>query len=722
MAPATQPMSSPAGREEAALRESEARYRSALTAGRMGSWETDLVAKTRTWSAEGMALFGLDLRDGRGQVGGAGDEYQAALHPEDRHLAEEFHRLADRQDAILAEYRIVRPDGTTLWLSGRGLVVARLADGRAHRLVSIMADVSERRQAEEGLRIERERLALALQAGQMGVYDYDMVNDKLWWAPQTYALFGVSPSSFVPTPESVAALIHPDDRAAFVQRRKEALAQKRPLLLEFRVVRPDGNVLWIGHRGHAEYDAAGRPLRSFGISLDITERKQSEQALRDADRLKDNFIATLAHELRNPLAPIRNALGVLRQQPPSDSQVAWCRDILERQVGQMSRLLEDLLDVARLSRGKLTLRREPLDFAAVVAHAIEIADPVIEEGGHVLEVTMPTSPIGVEGDLARLAQVFSNLLINAAKYTRHRGRIVLTIEPRGGEVVTTVEDDGIGIAAGQMPTIFEMFGQADAALDRSQGGLGIGLSLARGVVEMHGGDITARSDGLGKGSAFIVRLPMTAATSPATDSGGSLRAAPAPASAGLRIVVADDLHDSADTLAAFLRGQGHEVRVAYDGEQALRSIESFRPDVALLDLGMPKLNGYDLCRRIRALPWGGATQLIAQSGWGQAEDRRRSADAGFDHHIVKPLDLDRLEALLRARSEMPCRLSAARSSRRSAAPAPRPAPARISCRGRARRPGPATGAPPRRPRSGSPGPRRDGCSSGRPCVRCRART
>ena len=636
---------------EAALRESEARYRLALTAGRMGSWETDLVARTRSWSKEGMALFGLDLANGVGQVGGPTDEYEAALHPEDRHLVRAFHELAGKQDSFLAEYRIVRPDGATLWLSGRGLVVSRQPDGRAQRLVSIMADVSERRQAEEVLRIERERLALALKAGQMGVYDFNIADDVLWWSPQTYGVFGVTPESFEPTRDAVAGLIHPDDRDTFLQRRAEAMAQRRPFLHEFRIVRHDGAQAWIGHRGQTEYDAVGNPVRNFGIALDITERKQAEQALRDADRKKDTFIATLAHELRNPLAPIRNAVNVLRQSGQADPQVlAWCRDVIDRQVAQMSRLLEDLLDVSRMTRGQFALRSEPLVLATVIEQAIEIAQPLIQAAGHMLTVEMPAQSIAIEGDLTRLAQVFSNLLINAAKYTQPQGRIGVAVEVFDDEVAVSVTDTGIGIAAEQMPHIFEMFGQAETALDRSQEGLGIGLSLARGFVEMHGGQIGARSDGIGKGSVFIVRLPVTrqARESAMGDSLDAGATATPPVAGRRRVLIADDLRDSADSLALLLETMGHEVHVAYDGEEAFQAIEALRPEVALLDLGMPKMSGYDVCRRIRELPWGRQVTLIAQSGWGQDEDRRRTRDAGFDHHIVKPIDPGALDALLRS--------------------------------------------------------------------------
>jgi len=630
---------------ETALREREARYRSALHAARMGSWETDFVAGTRTWSKEGMALFGLDLPEGRGQVGGDADEYQAALHPDDRHLAADFHALADRQDSFVAEYRIVRPDGAILWLSGRGLVMSRRADGRAERLVSIMSDVSERKLSEDGLRLMRERLALALQAGQMGVFDLDMVNDVLWWAPQTYDVFGVSPETFTPTRESVIDLVHPDDRKAFIQGRLQALARREPFIQEYRCLRPGGRITWISHRGQAEYDAGGRPVRSFGVALDITERKLAEQALQEADRRKDSFIATLAHELRNPLAPIRNAVQLLRKSGHDDPQLIWCRDVIDRQVTQMARLLEDLFDVSRLTRGEFALRLQRLALPAVIEHALEIAQPRIEEHGHSLSVSLPAVPLQVDGDMTRLAQVFSNLLINAAKYTPAGGRLGLAMEAVGDEVEVRVSDNGIGISAEQMPRLFEMFTQGDSVTDRTQGGMGIGLSLARGLVEMHGGQISAHSAGPGLGSEFVVRLPLAesaAATAMAKAAATGAAAPPPPC----RVLVADDLRDSADSLGLLIELMGHTVEIAYDGEAALSAAERFRPDIVLLDLGMPKLDGFEVSRRIRAAPWSESMRLVAQSGWGQEEDRRRTAEAGFDHHLVKPIDPTALEALM----------------------------------------------------------------------------
>jgi PAS domain S-box-containing protein len=629
-------------RVEATLRESEARYRSALKAGRMGSWETDLRAGTRSWSSEAMALFGFDLPGGRGTVGGDRDEYEAAMHPDDRHLAKRFHALADEVDSFPAEYRIVRPDGTLVWLSGRGLVAARAPDGKAERLISIMADVTERRHAEEALRKERERVNLALSAGQMGAFDLDIRDDVLWWSPQTYAVFGLTPETFTPTREGVAALVHPDDRSTFLQRRAAAIAQHEPLALEFRILRPDGAATWVSHRGQVEYDAAGRPVRSFGITMDITERKHAEQALREADRQKDDFIATLAHELRNPLAPIRNAVELLRRTGQRDPQVVWCRDVIERQVAQMAHLLDDLLDVSRMTHGQFHLRHESLQLETVVERAIEIAQPIVEAAGHALVVELPEQPVALRGDLTRLAQVISNLLINAAKYTAVGGRIRLAATVQRDELAIAVQDNGIGIEARQLPRIFEMFGQVESALARSQGGLGIGLSLAKGLVELHGGRIEARSAGLGQGSEFLVHLPVDRRPLAAAAPVSPPTVAP---SAPCRLLVADDLREIADSLARIFELMGHTVEVAYDGEDAVRRVAAFRPEVALLDLGMPKLNGYDACRRIRATAWGRGMTLIAQTGWGQDEDRRRTREVGFDHHVLKPIDPGALLAL-----------------------------------------------------------------------------
>ena len=632
------------------LRESDTRFRAALRAGRMGSWETDHATRTRHWSPEGMALFGLDLPEGRGQVGGDADEYVASIHPDDRHVATTFRELAQQQNWFPAEYRIVRPDGTVLWLSGGGMVVARGGNGEALRLVSIMADATERKLVEQRLDIERERLTLALRAGQMGAYDTDMAQGTIWWSPQTYTLFGVDAETFEPTPSAVLELIDPLDREEFQRLRTHAIAAHQPFIHELRIRRPDGTQRWIGHRGQAEYDDAGNAVRNFGVVMDITERKEVEQRLRDADKQKDLFIAMLAHELRNPLAPIKNAAQVLRRLVKGDAKTTWCQDVIERQVDQMTRLLDDLLDVSRLSRGQLKLRPQLLTLDTVIAQAVELARPLVDAAGHTLQVSLPDAPPTLHGDPTRLAQIFSNVLINAAKYTPRGGHIGLSARVDGVHVSVTISDSGIGIAAEHLSQIFDVFQQIESALDHSQGGQGIGLSLAKRLIELHGGSISARSAGVGRGSEFELRLPLAAEQMHAAPATSGQSASPATT---YRVLVADDLRDTADSLAVLLEGMGHSVSVAYDGEQAWQMAQTLRPQIAVLDLGMPQRSGYEVCRAIRAQPWGRDMLLIAQTGWGQAHDRRQTTEAGFDHHLVKPIAGSALATLFARASSGP---------------------------------------------------------------------
>jgi PAS domain S-box-containing protein len=378
---------------------------------------------------------------------------------------------------------------------------------------------------------------------------------------------------------------------------------------------------------------------------DITERKRAEQALLDADRNKDEFLATLAHELRNPLAPIRNSVQVLMAKGPHEPELQWARGVIDRQVQMMARLLEDLLDVSRISRSSLELRLERVDLAAVVEAAVETSRPVIDAGRHELTVILPPTPVHLNADPMRLAQVLANLLNNAAKYTEECGRIRLSAERQGSEVVVSVKDSGIGIAAEMLPRIFEIFSQAKPAMVRSQGGLGIGLSLVKGLVELHRGSIEARSAGVGQGSEFIVRLPVAMVTPVQKPVSSSADQKQKPVTR-CRILIVDDNHDSADSLARLMQLKGHDVGTAYDGEEAVKAAGALQPDVVLLDIGMPKLNGYDACRRIRHHTWGKGMFLIALTGWGQEEDRRRTEEAGFNHHMVKPVDPAALMKLL----------------------------------------------------------------------------
>jgi signal transduction histidine kinase len=378
------------------------------------------------------------------------------------------------------------------------------------------------------------------------------------------------------------------------------------------------------------------------LEHEMTVRQGAERALLLADRRKDEFLATLAHELRNPLAPIRTGLDIMRLNAGDPVACDRARAIMERQLKQMVRLVDDLLDVSRINTGKLTIRREQLRLQDVVNDALELSRPFIAAQGHTLEVQLPPQPVFLVGDAARLAQVLSNLLHNAAKYTARGGTIALKAETGGGQLQLRVRDNGIGIPSALLDDIFEMFIQADSSLERSSAGLGVGLSLARKLVELHGGSIRAESAGQGRGSTFTVTLPILAASSAA-----AAEQAPVQVAHRLyRILLADDNVDFVNGIGALLRSMGHQVHIAYDGQQALAAAEAFAPEFAFLDIGLPKLNGYDLARALQSLPALRHTVLVAVTGWGQQKDRQRAFEAGFHHHLVKPVSIDQLQEIL----------------------------------------------------------------------------
>ena len=370
--------------------------------------------------------------------------------------------------------------------------------------------------------------------------------------------------------------------------------------------------------------------------------------MHDQDRRKNEFLAMLSHELRNPLAPITNAVHVLTSHPDDAGKVEWAKGVLQRQVAQLRRLVDDLLDVSRITHGKIELRLESIDVAEVMSVAVETVKPFIDAQHHSLTVRLPAQPMRLKGDFARLAQILANLLNNAAKYTEDGGRISLEAAREGDEAVIRVRDSGIGIPAGDLASIFEAFRQLGSDPDRAQGGLGVGLTLVKRLVEMHGGRIEARSEGHAKGSEFVVRLPLVAEMS--TEAGPKARVADedhgAPARTRRRILVADDNVDLAASMGLLLETMGNDVRVAHDGASAVCAEGEFRPDVVFLDIGMSKLNGFEACRQIRGRPWGAEPVIVALTGWGQPDDKRRSIEVGFDHHWVKPVEPAALERFL----------------------------------------------------------------------------
>jgi signal transduction histidine kinase/CheY-like chemotaxis protein len=382
--------------------------------------------------------------------------------------------------------------------------------------------------------------------------------------------------------------------------------------------------------------------RQYQIREHLAERARAESSLRAGDRRKDEFLAILAHELRNPLAPIRNSLHILQLTAAADPSIAQVGEMLERQVHHLVRLVDDLLEVSRISQGKIELRKESIDLAGVLRTAVEASRPLIDAARHQLRVSIPPEPLTLDADPVRLAQVMENLLNNAAKYTEPGGEIWLTVRAGGGSVRITVRDSGCGISTDMLGQIFDLFTQGDQVGRRAQGGLGIGLTLVKRLVEMHGGSVEAMSKGVGDGSEFAITLPLLHGVEPGPSS--TLRRHLPVSSA--RVLVVDDNHDGADSLGFLLRSLGCEVKVVYSGTEALEMLEPYQPTVVLLDIGMPGMDGHEVARRIRRQPRFGNLMLIALTGWGQEKDLNRTREAGFDHHLIKPADVEALETLL----------------------------------------------------------------------------
>ena len=529
-------------------------------------------------------------------------------------------------------------------------IPAHDSGGAVLGVVSLVRDVTERAEADRALELNRARLDYATRLSGVGFWYCDLPFEELQWDDRVKEHFFFEATARI-TIEDFYARIHEEDRAPTRAAIEASIRDRIPYDIIYRTVQPTtGEIKWIRALGGTSYASDGTPKHFDGVTVDASAQKLAQQRLaslneqlREQDRRKDEFLATLSHELRNPLAPIRTSAQILGSPNLKSEQLQLARTVIQRQVGRMALLLDDLLDIARITQGKLTLKKERVTLTSIVDTAVEAARPLLDEKQHRFEIALPSQPVWLEVDALRLSQVMSNLLANAVKYSNVGGLIELIATVEGTAVSLTVRDDGIGIPPDLLDQIFDMFSQLDAGSARSDGGLGIGLALVKGLVELHGGTVEAKSAGPGQGSQFTVRLPAAVTT---TVEIGSPSEASTASQTGRRVLIADDNKDAADSLAMLLQMGGHDVRVVYNGRAALALAQSFRPDVALLDIGMPELSGYEIAAQLRGEPSGTAIQLFALTGWGQDGDRQRTKEAGFDLHFTKPVDLEALEAAL----------------------------------------------------------------------------
>jgi PAS domain S-box-containing protein len=628
-------------RAEQAVRESEERFR------QLAEYITDVFwvadphrGKVLYVSPAYEAIWGRTCRSLYERLG----SFLDAVHPEDRERVRAAVQSTAHGRGMAEEYRVVRPDGTERWVWDRGFPI-RDDMGGVVRVAGIAEDITGRKHADAALRQSEQRFARFMQhlpglawiKRSQGQYVYANEAAARAFGLPVEELYGRTDEEVFP-PETAAAFREHDRRAlelgAGIQvvetLEHEDGTVHHSLVSKFPIPSPDGGEGLVG-----------------GMAIDITDRLEMEAELKEADRRKDDFLALLAHELRNPLAPIAAALKLMKE-PGGGPEMEEERAMAERQVQYMARLIDDLMDVSRISRGKVVLRREVVDLGTIVARSAEAARPLMAERCHALTVSMPEAPVLLEGDPTRLEQVLANLLSNAVKYTDPGGCIRVAAGREKGQAVVRVGDTGIGIEPSVLPEVFGLFVQVERRVDRSRGGLGIGLSLVKSLVEMHGGTVTAHSEGPGRGSEFVVRLP---ALDAAPDRGAWLPqgdpSRPAGEIPGRRILVVDDNVDAADSMGRLLsRIWGQDVRVAYDGPAALEVARSFRPEVVLLDLGLPGMDGCEVARQLRGEPGLADALLVAVTGWGQESDREMSRAAGFDLHLVKPVQLEMLREVL----------------------------------------------------------------------------
>jgi PAS domain S-box-containing protein len=630
---------------EAVHRETEGRLRFAYEAANLGAWELDLntgrIASTKIFRTN----FGF-----ADEAAVTHAQLLERIHPHDRDAAQAaLRRSIEEKSNCDFEFRVVRPDDAVRWLNLRGRLVIE-PEGRAVRMSGVSLDITERKQAEEALRRSEERFRLLADSIPNLAWMARPDGHVLWYNTRWYEYTGTCDAEMVGW--GWQTVHDPAMLPAVLERWKQSIATGEPFEMVFPLRGADGTFRPFLTRVLPFRDEVGRIVYWFGTNTDISTQKQAEERLLEADRRKDEFLATLAHELRNPLAPVRTGLEILKASPAGSAATEKAKGMMERQLAHMVRLVDDLLDVSRVSLGKIQLKQERTELRTILDTALEVSRPLIDGARHQLVVSLPQTPLWLNGDPTRLAQVVANLLNNAAKYTPEGGQIGLSANRDDSDVVIRIHDNGAGIPADMLPKVFDLFTQVGKSIERAKGGLGIGLSLVRKLVELHGGSVSGDSPGLGRGSTFVVRLPLASdRIDGATPHHGN--GAPRHAPARRRVLIVDDNIDGAVSLAMFLGLRGHETEIAHNGPEAMEAARRFQPDVAILDIGLPGLNGYDLARAFRNDRALTRSILIALTGWGSEDDKRLAREAGFDLHLTKPVQATAVEDILRQFPDAP---------------------------------------------------------------------
>lgn len=634
---------------EERLQTVETRLDLATKAGGIGIFDWEVSTGNLYWTPQQFEIYERNPSE----FSPTYDAWRSMVFPEDLEIMEDTLRATfrNRQRYFETQHRSHNAKGDTRWIRSLGEVIYN-THGTPIRLVGTAQDITKEALAQNQISQDRRRLELALEGGELGFWDWNIPSGEVQFGGEWANMLGYELSEIEPNISAWERLLHPDDGPSVHAALQRHLEGKALLYeTEHRLRHKNGSWIWVLDRGRVvERDAQGNPIRALGIHANITLQRETRERLSQDDRRKDEFLATLAHELRNPLAPIRTGLAIIKRDPSSLSATQSLQ-IMERQLAHMVRLIDDLLDVSRISLGRLKLKQEDISIRAIVEMAVETSKPAIDAGHHSLTVNLPDQEVTITCDPTRLAQIIGNLLANSAKYTPDHGSITVSAEVSGDGIEISVSDTGLGIPSELQEKVFEIFGQVNRTLDRSQGGLGIGLALVKNLVTLHGGTVRVSSQGIGQGSTFTVALPSSVLrTHNQVEIVNALRVQGHPSP---RVLIVDDNVDAAESLSMLAGLMGHTTEVAKSGHEALQKVAAFRPEIVFLDIGLPGMSGFEVAKAIKDSRPSPLPYVVAVTGWGSEQMRRKAHDSGFDEHLTKPVEVSRVERILAGRQEAP---------------------------------------------------------------------